>query len=112
MTRVVNNGFAQVVIAHMSKCPISVEKAVAGAADAENPRCPDCGNRTVFVDGLRGQDAFFYCEADCGWRQSIKRSEETYTRHQQPVILPFSVFAEERPCLSEVWRRNSSTART
>ncbi len=34
MTRVVNDGFAQVVIAHMSKRPISVEKAATGAADA------------------------------------------------------------------------------
>ena len=84
MTRVVNAGFAQVVIAHMSKRPISADKAVAGAADAENPHCPACGSRTVFADGPSGRDAFFYCEAACGWRQNVKPSEETPGHQDSP----------------------------
>jgi ssDNA-binding Zn-finger/Zn-ribbon topoisomerase 1 len=76
MTRVVNKGFAQVVAAHMSKRPISAEKAAAGAADPENPRCPVCSSRTVFIDGSRKRGAYFFCEAGCGWSQSLKRSEE------------------------------------
>ena len=81
MTRVVNSGFAQVVIAHMSKRRMSVEKAVAGAANAENPRCPTCGNRTVLVDGSGVRNVHFYCEAECGWSQNLKPGEGTRARH-------------------------------
>jgi hypothetical protein len=70
MTRAVNEGFASLVAAHMSKRPISAERALATVADAENPRCPSCGHRTVLGEGRYGP--FFYCEASCGWRQSVK----------------------------------------
>ena len=74
MTRVVNEGFASLVAAHMSKRPISVERALATVADAENPRCPSCGGRTVLADGRYGP--YFYCEASCGWRQTVKQENE------------------------------------
>jgi ssDNA-binding Zn-finger/Zn-ribbon topoisomerase 1 len=70
MTRAVNDGFARVVAAHMSKRPISAEKAVAAIAEAENPRCPSCGAHTVLDEGRYGP--FLYCEGLCGWRRSIK----------------------------------------
>jgi len=77
MTRAVNAGFASIVAAHMSKRPISVEKAVACAAEAENPRCPLCGGRTVLAEGRSG--LFFYCEAECGWRESVAKNERVRT---------------------------------
>ena len=70
MTRAVNHEFAAIVAAHMSKRPISPQKAASTVAEAENPRCPDCRSRTVFSEGKFG--AFFYCEASCGWKQSLK----------------------------------------
>jgi ssDNA-binding Zn-finger/Zn-ribbon topoisomerase 1 len=70
MTRAVNEGFARIVAAHMSKRPISAEKALATIAEAENPRCPSCGEHTVFDEGRYGP--FFCCEDRCGWRRSMK----------------------------------------
>ena len=70
MTRAVNEGFARIVAAHMSKRSISAEKALATIAEAENPRCPSCGARTVFDEGRYGP--FFYCEELCGWRESMR----------------------------------------
>lgn len=74
MTRAVNEGFASLVAAHMSKRPISAERALATVADAENPRCPSCGQRTVLDEGRYGP--FFYCEASCGWRQSVRQETQ------------------------------------
>jgi hypothetical protein len=71
MTRAVNPGFASLVAAHMSKRPLSPERALATIADAENPPCPHGHGRTVLTDGRYGP--FFYCEASCGWRQSVNR---------------------------------------
>lgn len=71
MTRAVNEGFASLVAAHMTKRPISAQRALATVAEAENPRCPSCGTRTVLDEGRFGP--FFYCEASsCDWRQSVK----------------------------------------
>jgi hypothetical protein len=74
MTRAVNEGFASLVAAHMSKRPISIERALATMAEAENPRCPSCGQRTVLGEGRYGP--FFYCEASCGWRQSVRQETQ------------------------------------
>lgn len=38
-------------------------------ADAENPRCGDCGGWTVFIRGKFGP--FFSCEKNCGWKQNL-----------------------------------------
>jgi ssDNA-binding Zn-finger/Zn-ribbon topoisomerase 1 len=80
MTRAVNEGFAALVAAHMSKRPISVERASATVAEAENPRCPSCGQRTVLDEGRYGP--FFYCEASCGWRQSVRQDAKRARGHK------------------------------
>ena len=84
MTRAVNEGFASLVAAHMSKRPISAERALTTVAEAENPRCPSCGKRTVLDEGRYGP--FFYCEASCGWRQSVRhaRGGHVTTNGHQP----------------------------
>ena len=71
MTRVVNEGAAALVAAHMSKRGGSADTAAATVADAENPRCPDCGGRTVYNEGRPGYGPYFSCEnGRCGWRAS------------------------------------------
>jgi hypothetical protein len=75
MTRAVNAGFASIVAVHMSKRTLSLDRALASIADAENPRCLSCKSRTVLSDGRHG--AFFLCEAECGWSQSVKHGQAT-----------------------------------
>lgn len=84
MTRAVNEGFARLVAAHMSKRPVSAERALAIVADAENPRCPSCGQRTVLDEGRYGP--FFYCEALCGWRQSLKKESQQTRAHNRAAV--------------------------
>lgn len=92
MTRVVNEGLAQTVAANMSKLRVSPERAASTVADAENPRCPECGSRTVYAVARRGRRReFFYCEADCGWRESLwktQRRGNTRTRQSEQSDLP------------------------
>ena len=73
MTRLVNAGFAQALAANMSKLRVSSAKALAAAADPENPRCGDCGHRTFYDEGTFGP--FFRCEDRCGWSVSLKTIE-------------------------------------
>jgi ssDNA-binding Zn-finger/Zn-ribbon topoisomerase 1 len=73
MTRIVNEGLAQTVAANMSKVRVSAQRAASTVADAENPRCPKCESRTVYAVARRGRGReFFYCEAECGWRESLR----------------------------------------
>jgi ssDNA-binding Zn-finger/Zn-ribbon topoisomerase 1 len=70
MTRLVNGGLAQAIASNMSKRPMSAERALRTVAEAENPRCEDCGARSVYDQSKFGP--FFYCEGECGWRMSLK----------------------------------------
>jgi ssDNA-binding Zn-finger/Zn-ribbon topoisomerase 1 len=70
MTRVVNAGLAEAIAANMSKRRMSTDKALQTIGDAENPRCEDCGSRTVYNQGKFGP--FFYCEDECGWSVNLK----------------------------------------
>jgi ssDNA-binding Zn-finger/Zn-ribbon topoisomerase 1 len=77
MTRVVNEGLAQTLAAAMSKRKTSAEKAASAVAEPENPRCPECTSRTVYALAKRGANReFFYCEADCGWWESLWKAEK------------------------------------
>ena len=69
MTRAVNEGLAATVAAHMCRGRGPTDKATATVADAENPRCPECGGRTFYNEGKYGP--YFSCEnGRCGWRAS------------------------------------------
>ncbi len=70
MTRAVNEGFAKTVAAHMSKRPVSAERAQATVAERENPLCEDCKAHSVFKEGRYGP--YFECEALCDWRRSMR----------------------------------------
>jgi hypothetical protein len=72
MTRVVNEGFARAIAANMSKRRVSADKAQQAISDAENPRCPRCGSRSVYNVGKFGP--FFICESGCGWSTSLKNA--------------------------------------
>ena len=54
MTRAVNEGLAATVAAHMCRGRGPTDKATATVADAENPRCPECGGRTFYNEGKYG----------------------------------------------------------
>jgi len=72
MTRLVNRGFAEAVASLISKRQVSAEKALSTIAHAENPRCPDCGSRSVFATGPYGP--YFYCESQaCDWKADIRK---------------------------------------
>ena len=73
MTRLVNGGLAQAIAANMSKRHMSASRALSTVAEAENPRCEDCGARSVYDQSKYGP--FFYCEGECGWRRSLKTME-------------------------------------
>ena len=78
MTRVVNAGFAQAVVTNMSKRHISNDVALQTVANAENPRCGQCGHRTYYDEGKFGP--YFRCEKTCGWTSSLKTTERGGTR--------------------------------
>jgi predicted RNA-binding Zn-ribbon protein involved in translation (DUF1610 family) len=71
MTRAVNEGYAAAIAGHMSKRRVSTDKAASTVADAENPRCPTCGCRTIYNDG-RQFGPYFACESECGWRANAR----------------------------------------
>lgn len=76
MTRAVNEGYAQAIAAHMSKRRISADKAAKEIAEPENPRCPDCGSRTVYSEGKPQYGPYYFCEQECGWKLNQKRFEQ------------------------------------
>jgi ssDNA-binding Zn-finger/Zn-ribbon topoisomerase 1 len=86
MTRMVNEGLAQTIAAAMSKRKTSAEKAASVVAEPENPRCPECTSRTVYaIAKSRANQEFFYCEADCGWREPLWKAEKhDNSRANQP----------------------------
>ena len=69
MTRVVNAGLAQALAANLSKRRVAAEKAFQAIGDAENPRCEQCGGRSVYNEGRFGP--FFVCEGECGWSVNL-----------------------------------------
>jgi hypothetical protein len=80
MTRVVNKGFAQAVAVNMSKLHVSSEAALQAVTNAENPRCPVTGHRTVYYEGRFGP--YFKCESSrCDWKTSLKNAERNSSRH-------------------------------
>jgi hypothetical protein len=83
MTRVVNSGLAEAVAANMSKRRVSADKALQTVGDAENPRCGDCGARTVYNEGRFGP--YFYCEDECGWSIDLKKTT-TRSRPQADLL--------------------------
>jgi len=80
MTRVVNKGFAQAVAVNMSKLHVSSEAALQAVTNAENPRCPVTGHRTVYYEGRFGP--YFECENKCGWKASLKNAERNSPRQR------------------------------
>ena len=71
MTRVVNGGLAETIAANMSKQRVSASAAIQTIGDAENPRCGNCGSRTVYNEGKFGP--YFRCESECGWSVNLKQ---------------------------------------
>ena len=51
---------------------ISPDKAEGLSVVSENPRCPDCRQRTTYRLGSYGP--FWQCEDGCGWKQNIGRT--------------------------------------
>jgi len=51
---------------------INAEKAEGVSVIAENPRCQECGRRTTYRLGSYGP--FWQCEDDCGWKQSVGKT--------------------------------------
>jgi hypothetical protein len=78
MTRVVNGGFAETIAANMSKQRVSASAAIQTIGDAENPRCGNCGSRTVYNEGKFGP--YFRCESECGWSVNLKHSSKWGTK--------------------------------
>ena len=79
MTRLVNAGLARALAANMSKRHQSQEKALSAMAEAENPRCGQCGGRTVYNEGQFGP--YFYCEGRCGWKINLKGFQRAYNNN-------------------------------
>jgi DNA topoisomerase-1 len=75
MTRIVNREYAQAVAAQISKKLVSAERALNTIADAENPRCENCGSRSVFSRGRNGP--YFYCEKECGWTADLRKASRS-----------------------------------
>ena len=65
MTRLVNAELARVMATILAKRRVHFTKALERIADAENPRCGDCGSRTFHQ--VRGKVDLFTCESQCGW---------------------------------------------
>ncbi|MYI62792.1 MAG: hypothetical protein F4105_14270, partial [Gemmatimonadetes bacterium] len=84
MTRIANDEFARAVAVHMSKRPISAEKARAIVAEAENPRCERCGAHSVFKESRYGP--YFECELRCGWRWNVKTEKKTKRTHSNSTM--------------------------
>ena len=82
MTRTVNEGFAKMVAAHMSKRPVSAEKSQATVAERENPLCEDCDAYSVFKEGRHG--SYFDCESHCGWSRGMKEVMRQQTNSHGP----------------------------
>ncbi len=74
MTRIVNAGFAGAIAANITKRRVSMDKALLTIGEAENPRCEQCGARTVYNEGKFGP--YFYCEDDCGWTVNLKNNSK------------------------------------
>lgn len=72
MTRLASAAFSRAVVAKMAKHPYGPDRALAMLTEPENPRCGDCGGRSVFIEGRHGP--FFACEEQCGWRTSLDRA--------------------------------------
>ena len=72
MTRLVNREYAEALAGLISKRQVSSEKALATIAEAENPRCADCGSRSVYATGPYGP--YFYCERECGWKIDLRKA--------------------------------------
>ena len=75
MTRLVNPEYAQALAAQISKKLVSAERALNTIAEAENPRCEECGSRTVLSRGRNGP--YFYCERECGWTMDLRTSSRS-----------------------------------
>ena len=71
---------------------INPDKADGLSVTAENPRCPDCGQRTTYRTGSFGP--FWQCEAECGWKQSVGRRGIAPSTELEGQNLP----AEAPPC--------------
>jgi hypothetical protein len=69
MTRLVSDGFAELVAASLCKKRLSEKRALEVLADAENPRCQDCNGRSFFMRDRGG--ALFRCESGCGWSATL-----------------------------------------
>jgi Topoisomerase DNA binding C4 zinc finger len=89
MTRLINTGLADALAANISKRRISAEKALETICDAENPRCRNCGARSVYDEGKDGP--YFYCEEECGW----SGSSDERTKFSRPK--PRAEVTDKRP---------------
>jgi hypothetical protein len=71
MVRVENEGFATAVGRSLAIRRQSSGDAQPAPADAENPRCGDCGGWSVYIRGKFGP--FFACEKGCKWKENVDR---------------------------------------
>ena len=70
MARVDDRGFATHLASTLSVRRRSLEGAGPEVfADAENPRCGNCGGWSVLCNGKFGR--YFRCERGCGWKQNV-----------------------------------------
>ena len=67
---------------------VSADKADGLSVVGENPRCPDCGQRTTYRVGSYGP--FWQCEDDCGWKQNAGRTNNAKTAATGAEALPKS----------------------
>ena len=74
MVRVENKAFALQVSAFLAVAGnINADKAEGLSVVGENPRCANCGCRTVYRLGSYGP--FWQCEDECGWKQNVGKSK-------------------------------------
>ncbi len=76
MARVIGKSAALQLSAFMAvTTSVSPDKADGLSVVSENPRCPDCGQRTTYRLGSYGP--FWQCEGGCGWKQNVGRTNNS-----------------------------------
>lgn len=66
----------------------------SASAQAENPRCAECGSRTFYLWSNRRRRPFFVCEDECGWVQDATSGPARRPRQSSTDVRP----ANGPPC--------------